>query len=176
MRKKMLLALGLLAATAALSAQNPGGLTPLKPSSPADAAGVPAVDNEGYIPLDFFDVSNYDYNPDEAFEPTPKPKTGTVPGWIRALNGRKVKLYGMIMPLDFDNGGSTEFIVNATVDACGFGGVPRINEWAHVKLSGRRLRFDAGQEVIVRGTFRVGEQIENGRVVGLYSMAAETIW
>jgi hypothetical protein len=82
----------------------------------------------------------------------------------------------MVVPLNFEDGRTTDFILNASVDACGFGATPRINEWARLtRINAPRRTFSRGEEVGVRGTFHVKEQVENGRVVGLYSVVAEEI-
>lgn len=141
------------------------------------AGGKPAVSKSGYMFLDFWFLAGFDYNPTEPFEPSPKQAKGTIPANILALQGKKVEIYGNILPLDYDSSGTTTFILNASVDACGFGGVPRINEWIYVTMKpGQKARtYGAGYEILVRGTFSIAEEVEKGRVVGLYSIVADSV-
>lgn len=137
----------------------------------------PTVSKSGYMFLDFWFLGGYDYNPADAFNPSPKQAKNTIPANVLALNGKKVEIYGNILPLDYDSSGTTTFILNASVDACGFGGVPRINEWIYVSMKpGQKAKtYGAGYEILVRGTFTVAEEVEKGHVVGLYSIVADSV-
>lgn len=138
---------------------------------------MPKPSATGYLMIDWWRLGSFDYNPLDWDSPTPKRAGGLVPPYIRALSGQRVEIIGNILPLDFDGGGSHEFILNATVDACGFGGVPRINEWIHVAMKpGEKTRpFKPGEEILVRGAFSVQEVIDRDRVIGLYSMVADSV-
>lgn len=138
---------------------------------------LPRISSAGLLMIDWWRLGSYDYNPLDWDSPTPKKAGGIVPAYIRKLDGAPAEILGNILPLDFDGGGSYEFILNATVDACGFGGVPRINEWIHVAMKpGQKTRyFKPGDEVLVRGEFFVKEVVERGRLVGLYSMVADSV-
>lgn len=153
------------ASAAAIDAQQP------------PAPGTPSVSKSGYLFLDFWFLAGFDYNPAEPFDPSPKQAKGTIPAQILALQGKKVEIYGNILPMDYDSSGTSTFILNASVDACGFGGVPRINEWIYVTMKpGQKARtYGAGYEILVRGTFKVAEEIDRGRVVSLYSMVADSV-
>jgi hypothetical protein len=139
--------------------------------------GIPRLSPAGYLMLDFWYLGSFDYNPKDLDTPTPRQVTGTIPAHIRALDGQRIEIAGNILPLDFDASGTAAFILNANVDACGFGGVPRINEWVHVKMkAGSKVRAaKPGDGILVRGTFHVAEQVEVGRVVGLYSIVADGV-
>lgn len=141
------------------------------------AAARPGQSKSGYMFLDFWFLAGFDYNPNEPFEPSPKQVKNTIPANILALAGKKVEIYGNILPLDYDTSGTSTFILNASVDACGFGGVPRINEWVYVTMKpGQKARtYGAGYEILVRGTFSIAEEVEKGRVVGLYSIVADSV-
>jgi len=131
----------------------------------------------GLLILDWMRLGSFDYNPLDWDTPTPKRAGGLVPPYIRKLDGAPVEIVGNILPLDFDGGGSYEFILNATVDACGFGGVPRINEWIHVQMKPREKTrpLKPGHEVLVRGVFRVREVVDRDRLTGLYAMVADSV-
>jgi hypothetical protein len=137
----------------------------------------PGVSKSGYMFLDFWFLAGYDYNPSDPFDPSPKQVKNTIPATILSLQGKKVEIYGNILPLDYDSSGTSTFILNASVDACGFGGVPRINEWIYVSMKpGQKAKtYGAGYEILVRGTFSIAEEVEKGRVVGLYSIVADSV-
>jgi hypothetical protein len=127
-----------------------------------------------YRYLDFMTIANFTYNPKAAFDPMPPKATGTIPASVLALNGKKVRVLGNAMALDYSSGYMTEFILQSSVDNCGFGAEPRINEWLYIKMApGLKARIYTGIEMEVSGTFYVKEEIENGRVVSLYSMVAD---
>ena len=143
----------------------------------AQAGTRPAQGKSGYMFLDFWFLAGFDYSPNEPFEPSPKQVKNTIPANILALAGKKVEIYGNILPLDYDTSGTSTFILNASVDACGFGGVPRINEWVYVTMKpGQKAKtYGAGYEILVRGTFSIAEEVEKGRLVGLYSIVADSV-
>jgi hypothetical protein len=139
--------------------------------------GIPRLSPAGYLMLNFWYLGSFDYNPKDRDTPTPRQAPNTIPPHIRALDGQRIEIVGNILPLEFDASGTAAFILNATVDACGFGGVPRINEWVHVRMKdGNKTRVDKpGDEILARGVFHVAEQVEEGRVVGLYSLLADSV-
>lgn len=143
----------------------------------AQSSAKPGASKSGYMFLDFWFLAGYDYNPADPFDPSPKQVKNTIPANILALAGKKVEIYGNILPLDYDSSGTSTFILNASVDACGFGGVPRINEWIYVSMKpGQKAKtYGAGYEILVRGTFSIAEEVEKGRIVGLYSIVADSV-
>lgn len=101
-------------------------------------------------------------------------KLPPVPADIRALNGRKVSIRGFMMPLDFDRGTLSEFILNGSADMCAFGVPSSLNEWVLVRMAGaKRTRFTGHFPVSVFGTLEVREEYRDGRVVSLYRMSAD---
>jgi hypothetical protein len=129
-----------------------------------------------YRVIDFFAISNYAYNPKAPWDSMPPKADFTIPPAVRALDGQKVRIVGNAMALDYSSGSMTEFILNATFDACGFGADPRINEWIHVRMApGLKASIFTGIELEVSGTFSIKEQVEDGRVIGLYSMVADSV-
>ena len=74
----------------------------------------------------------------------------------------------------------SEFFLANQTDPCGFGTMPRINEWIYVTMGGGHLvdiRAPAGGtvEVLVRGTFKVKEDIEEGNLVSLFTLVADSV-
>lgn len=140
------------------------------------AGGVLFAQGSGETKIDFALIGGYDYNVDEPYEPAPLKVENTIPAEIRALHGRKVSIFGAAMPLNYTSGTMSEFILNATVDLCGYGANPRINEWIFVTMAGgRKVPVEQAGDMLVRGTFYVEEEVELGRVVGLYRIVADAI-
>lgn len=126
--------------------------------------------------IDFWTISNYHYNPQEPFDPAPRKIEDTIPADVRELEGRKVQIYGNAMALDYSSGLMSEFILQASEDACGFGAMPRINEWIFVTMAnGKKAKVSTGLDRRVEGTFHIREQVENGRVVSLYTIVADVV-
>jgi hypothetical protein len=133
---------------------------------------------EPYQKVLFFDLANFAYNPNEPGEPSPHVVAHGIPDRIKALDGRKVEIWGVVVPLEFEGGQTSEFMLAVTADVCGFGAIPRINEWMHITMTGgRKIPLYATQSYTpllrVRGVLHVKEDIEDGRLVGLYDLVAD---
>jgi hypothetical protein len=140
------------------------------------AAAAPSQAASAYQLVDFFGLANYVYNPKDAFNPTPLPAVGTIPGWITALNGKKIRIRGNSMAVDFSEGMMSEFILAVSQDVCGFGAIPRINEWIYVTMvGGKKAKVITGGDMVVNGTFTVKEDLVKGRLIGLYSLDADSV-
>ena len=132
-----------------------------------------------YLKVNFFDLANFAYNPNEPGDPSPHKVANGVPANIKSLDGKKIEVTGVVMPLDFERGKISEFMLAVSADVCGFGAIPRINEWMHVKMAGdRKIPMYATQSYTpllkVKGILRVQEDVEDGRLIGLYEMVADS--
>ena len=132
---------------------------------------------DAYKKVDFFILQDFDYNPKEKWEPTPrKIDKAPIPAFVKSLEGQRVAVYGVTMPLNFKSGAVTEFILGVSVDTCEYGATPRINEWISVNMAGgKKAQVYAAGEGTVRGVFHVKEMVENGKVVRLYSIDADSV-
>jgi len=132
---------------------------------------------EPYKKVDFFLLQNYDYNPKEKWEPTPrKVDKPAFPPFVKSVDGQKIAIYGATMPLNYKSGVVTEFLLGVSVDTCEYGGTPRINEWIAVTMAaGKKTQVYAGGEGWVRGVFHINELVENGKVVRLYTIDADSV-
>jgi hypothetical protein len=96
------------------------------------------------------------------------------------LNGKKVVIRGNATPANIESGGVTEFFLANQTDPCGFGTMPRINEWIYVNMGGGKkvnITPPPGStvEVLVKGTFLVKEEIEEGHIVSLFTLTADNV-
>jgi hypothetical protein len=133
-----------------------------------------------YQEINFYQLANFTYNAKEPYEPSPHAVPNALPDWVKALNGKKVVIRGNATPANIEPGGVSEFFLANQTDPCGFGTMPRINEWIYVNMGGGRLvdiRAPAGGtvEVLVKGTFRVKEDIEEGHIVSLFTLVADSV-
>src|SRR6187399_2013685 len=71
-----------------------------------------------YKSPDWYFLGKYEYNPKENYEVTPHRAVGTIPKDVLALTGQKLRIYGILKPLDLKDGYATHFVLIATVDVC----------------------------------------------------------
>ena len=134
-----------------------------------------------YKSPDWYFLGKYEYNPKENYEVTPHRAVGTIPKDVLALTGQKLRIYGILKPLDLKDGYATHFVLIATVDVCGFGVNPRINERIDVNMApGKKWKAYASNgldlEASVFGTFSVKEVLDKqDRVLDLYHLVADKI-
>jgi uncharacterized protein len=135
------------------------------------AAGALAL-GAAFEPVSFSTLSNFEYELPDPLDPSAKPNLNQVPAPIKALNGKQVSIRGFMLPLDLDNTGVGEFMLNGSLDMCYFGAPVRMNEWVLVRMAGTKKARFTHLPIVVSGTLEVGEQMKNGRVMSLYRMSA----
>ncbi|MFN8094116.1 MAG: DUF3299 domain-containing protein [Vicinamibacteria bacterium] len=143
------------------------------------ASDDPDVDR--YERLTFERLSDFEYDPPAGWDVADASRSPArrqqlvVPARIRRLSGRRVAIEGFMMPLDFDRGQLSNFVLNGSYDMCAFGMVPTsLNQWIDVRMSDKRkTRFTGHYPVTVFGILDVGPLWERGRVVSLYRLEAD---
>lgn len=132
---------------------------------------------DGYLKLDFYWLSSYDFvrpDPDAPPGPNGKPATGEeqIPPAIKKWNGARAILSGFMVPTNFNEGKTTEFLLMANLMLCCYGTVPKVNDWVLVRIpAGTDVVQD--QPITFRGRFHVGAQIDDGILTAVYEMDAE---
>jgi hypothetical protein len=97
----------------------------------------------------------------------------TIPDNIKALDGKKVVITGYMMPIDFEDGGTNEFVLTRVIPSCFYCQPPQLNDWVEVKIKdGKRVPYVPDGPVNAFGTIQIGEVVEDGFVVALYRMTA----
>jgi hypothetical protein len=139
-------------------------------SAPALLASAPPA---GYEEVAFAALSNFEYELPDPLDPTAKPDLSQVPARVKALNGRKVAIRGFMLPLDLDQSGVSQFMLNGSIDMCYFGAPVRMNEWVLVRMQGTKKARFTHLPILVSGRLEVGEELKNGRVVSLYRLSAD---
>ncbi|MBO0857173.1 MAG: DUF3299 domain-containing protein [Chloracidobacterium sp.] len=130
-----------------------------------------------YKPISFSSLGDYFYyTPEPGGTPDPElVKKSRIPDNVKTLNGSKVAINGFMMPIDQNQDGSREFVLNGAFDMCGFGGPISINQWIVVKYIGSgRVPF-THLPMSVFGELEVGEEYKDGFLVSIYRMKAKAV-
>jgi hypothetical protein len=99
-----------------------------------------------------------------------------IPSPVKALHGKKVAVQGFMIPVDFQDGGTNEFLLVQVVPDCYFCQQPQPNEWIEVKTAdGIRLPYSGDESFIVTGTIEIGAKYKGGYFLSLYRMVADGI-
>lgn len=181
-----------LTAQSAAPAAVPRG-KPIKPLAGEAKAADPKVDSSkesvttntpaakpGFASVGFDVLATFKY---EVPEDAPASKTNApaadpdaqIPAKVKAFSGKKVAVKGFMLPLKVEGGLVTELLLMRDQSMCCFGTVPKINEWIAVKMTTSGIKPVMDQAVILYGTLKVGAMRENGYLVGIYQMDADTI-
>ena len=97
-------------------------------------------------------------------------KEGEIPEKIRSLQGKKVSISGFMKPLKQDTGVASEFLLMRYFSTCCEGKTPQINEWLHVRTTGKAIPLANERMLAVRGVLQVGEKLGAGNVVSIYRL------
>ncbi len=137
------------------------------------------VENHSLVKWDT--LANFDApNPgdEEDMKVSEENKKYPVPGFIKALDGKKVAAIGFMVPSETDEDEKDEkaisFFLTRTQGSCCFGLVPRINEFIFVQMQkGKKAEIVMDTPITVFGTLSVGtaDLSDTGR--SLYRMVAE---
>ena len=166
---------------------------PIKPLAGQTQAVDPKVDSSkesvttntpaakpGFASVGFDVLATFKY---EVPEDAPASKTNApaadpdtqIPAKVKAFSGKKVAVKGFMLPLKVEGGLVTELLLMRDQSMCCFGTVPKINEWIAVKMTTSGIKPVMDQAVTLYGTLKVGAMRENGYLVGIYQMDADTI-
>ena len=140
---------------------------------------------DGFLHVPFMALAGYSY-PTQIYVPqgADDPRAAAaeakqkreIPKNILALDGKKVTIQGYMMPLDFENGGTNEFILTRVIPSCFYCQPPQLNDWIEVKTAGgKRVPYFPDSPINVSGTLRVSELREDGFVVNLYRMESVNV-
>ncbi len=99
-----------------------------------------------------------------------------IPSFIKELDATPVTVTGYMLPLNLRKGLVTEFLIARNSSMCCYGVAPKMNEWVKVRVAGKGVPALMDHPVCVSGKLRVGEEREDGLLVGIYAMNAERIF
>ena len=112
---------------------------------------------------------------DQVELPTEPGQSGTIPDNVRALDGRRVRIAGYMLPVKVENGLVKECLLLRNQMMCCYGRRPELNEWVVVRFAGDGVPARMDTPLAFYGTLHVGERFEDHVFTGLYELAADKI-
>lgn len=143
------------------------------------AVSKPAQKENGYLPLSFDLLGDYEYR--ERLAINGKAVTNhadQIPQNVKDMNGKKVAIQGYFYPVQVENGGTIkDFLLLRNQIYCCFGCAVRINEWISVEMrDGKPLKADfTSRPVTIYGTLEVGPKYQDDILIDLYRMKADKL-
>lgn len=134
-----------------------------RPRPAYDYSTVNAIETEnGALKIDFDFLGGFDYE-----------KDGTVPEAVKELDGKKVKITGFMLPVDFESGAVDRFMLMNFRVGCCFDVMPRVNEFVYVEMpEGISTKYLTDIPLAVTGRL----EVVNGNIVGgIYTMTADRV-
>lgn len=100
-----------------------------------------------------------------------------IPADVTALSGRKIEIAGYMLPMeDPEKNRVHKFVLVRNPVTCCFGCSNQLNEFMVATMPGKlKTRLYLDQPVMVRGIFRPGALYEDGYLVTIYQLEAETV-
>jgi len=147
------------------------------PTASAQAAAQPTRLSVGFDQLAGFPFEVTDQMvdaPTNAAEASLK-TLAQIPDGIKALNDKDVSVRGFMLPMNFQGGLATDFLILRNQSMCCYGIPPKITEWVNVRMIRKGVKPIMDQPVTVSGRFHVGDVRENGSLVGIYSIEADEL-
>jgi hypothetical protein len=144
----------------------------------------PPKELAGYEPVRFDRLAGYIYisDPPDAGPQTdadgkPRPiGDAQIPPEVKALDGKKITVRGMMVPIDFHKFKTNEFILVQALPDCYFCQQPMFNEWIEVKtLDKSRVDYAGDDPITVAGTLRVGAVYSGRYLESLYRIELDKI-
>jgi hypothetical protein len=103
-------------------------------------------------------------------EPVPLNAVEYFPGWLTALDGKKVRVRGFMYP-PFKEEGLKEFILARDNQICCFGKNPKIYDLVYISMrDGVSASYIQNRPFDVVGTFRIHPDAEDGEWFSLYQI------
>jgi len=101
-------------------------------------------------------------------------KPGQIPADVRQLNGAEVRLRGYMIPMDQAEN-ITQFALVPSLFACCFGQPPQIQHTIVVNCPKGKAVSYCPDEVIAQGKLKVEEKKDDGYVVSIFEVAADSV-
>ncbi len=99
---------------------------------------------------------------------------GMIPAAIKALDGKKVRIEGFMLPTSWgDKGKVTNFLLMRNQISCCYGGPSQVHEFVTISIQGKGVKSEMESTVLVGGVLHVGAIRENGQLVGIYRLETE---
>jgi hypothetical protein len=97
-----------------------------------------------------------------------------IPPAIKALDGKKVRIEGFMLPTNWGNKGKvTNFLLMRNQISCCYGGPSQVHEFVTIRVQGKGVSSEMESTILVGGILHVGAIRENGQLVGIYRLETE---
>jgi hypothetical protein len=101
-------------------------------------------------------------------EPVPEDAVRHFPGWLKGLDGQRIRLRGFMYPT-FESTGITQFVLARDNQICCFGRNPKVYDLVSIDMRpGKTTDYIQNRPFDVVGTFRIDLLAEGGKPLGLY--------
>lgn len=121
---------------------------------------------EGYEPVSWERLSNFDYEINDEGELNPGMK---LPQSVKVLDGSLVSVSGFMIPIEVAGDRASLFILVRSQLLCCFGQAPQLNEWILVRAA-PPLPIVTDVPLTVFGVLEVGPEIQNRQILSLYRL------
>jgi hypothetical protein len=98
-----------------------------------------------------------------------------IPADVLRFEDRAVRVDGFMLPLDFDGGGVSRFILNPSFDMCAYGMMGGPHERIDVEMTGGRRTIFTHVPIRVYGVLAINDWLPFGVETSLYRLKAEAI-
>ncbi len=99
-----------------------------------------------------------------------------IPGNVKDLSGKKVAVRGYLLPIEYEAGKSTRFILMKFTPECLYCSSPTVCDWVDAtSKEGVAVPRTSQVPVEVVGTLEVGEKLEDGLITSVYQMKVDTV-
>jgi hypothetical protein len=125
----------------------------------------PAVTPGQVVQLSIKELGNFQYD-DE--------KGGGIPSDVKAMSGAEIRLHGYMIPMDQAEH-ITQFALVPSLFSCCFGQPPQIQHTIVVNCPKGKAVSYCPDEINVQGKLTVEEKRDDGYVISLFEMSAESV-
>jgi len=98
-----------------------------------------------------------------------------IPARIRAADGKKIRVDGFMIPLEYNGKKVSKFILAMNQNTCCFGGNPQIHEFIIVSVAGAGVNDEMDIPLRVKGVLHVGVQRNHGKLESIYWLQADIV-
>jgi len=126
----------------------------------------------GFDQLAAFAFATPEIDPQAPVEPQVAAIDEKIPWSVRKFDGMKVVITGFMLPVKVEDGLVREMLLMKDQSGCCYGQMPAMNEWIIVRIpSGVHAAMD--QKIFLYGTIKVGTEVVDGYVSGIYHLDAD---
>ena len=123
--------------------------------------------------MSFEQLASFDFTPPPEGAAIKPGSVAQIPSKVQALDGKRVRLTGFMLPTKVERGLVREFLLLRNPMSCCYGIPPQPNEWVVVKMKGDGTAPIMDRPLNFYGTLHVGELYDGNTFAGLYRLDGE---